>query len=81
MLILVIYRGYLKEVCDYADINDQSLAIKCGRDDRIIEPSDLVAINKMVQDQLRRAYGIYALTSDMYKLTVLHMIEKEFVKL
>lgn len=69
-------KEYFREVCDHAVINGSSLIIKCGLDDYLIEPGDLIAINKMAQDWLRRAYDIYASTSDMYKLAVLSMIER-----
>ena len=69
-------REYFEEACDYAIIDGSSLTIRCGRDNYLIEPGDLIAINKMAQDWLRRAYDIYASTSDMYKLPVLSMIER-----
>ena len=69
-------REYFEETCDYAIINGSSLTIRCGRDNYLIEPSDLAAINKMAQDWLRRAYDIYASTNGTYKLAVLHMIER-----
>ncbi len=69
-------KEYFRQVCDSAIINSETLIVKCGRDNYLIDAKDLILINQMAQNWLKDAYGIYMSVSNEYRLAALIMIER-----